>query len=95
MQRLQLLHNQFQAPLIITSGYRCPEHPIEQKKPSGPGLHSQGIAADIKIYDGNYLYDLVKLALEVGFTGVGVGNRAGHKILHLDLRTSQPTIWTY
>ena len=35
-------------PLIVTSWYRCPDHPVEAAK-RHPGVHSHGIAADIRI----------------------------------------------
>ena len=35
-------------PLIVTSWYRCPEHPIECLK-RHPGVHTHAIAADLKL----------------------------------------------
>ena len=40
-------------PLIVTSGYRCPEHPIEKAKSSGPGAHSTGRAVDLAVSRGD------------------------------------------
>ncbi len=37
------------ADLTITSGYRGPDHPVEARKPGGPGMHSTGRAADISM----------------------------------------------
>ena len=32
IDKLQLLRDDLGFPLVISSGYRCPEHPIEAKK---------------------------------------------------------------
>lgn len=45
MEKLQSLRD-VAGPLHITSGFRCPEHPTEKRKPK-PGAHSIGRAADI------------------------------------------------
>ena len=33
-------------PIRVNSAYRCPQHPVEGRKPK-PGRHAQGIAADL------------------------------------------------
>ena len=35
-------------PVIVTSWYRCPHHPVEARK-RHPGVHSYGIAADVLV----------------------------------------------
>lgn len=35
-------------PLVVTSWYRCPDHPIEAAK-RHPGVHAHAIAADLKL----------------------------------------------
>ena len=78
-------------PFIITSGYRDPEgHSIEKAK-SKPGTHARGIAADIKINNGNEAYQIIKHAQEMGFNGIGVAKT----FIHVDIRGSMPVIWSY
>ena len=78
-------------PFIITSGYRDPSHSLEIKKPNGGGTHTKGIAADIKVTTGKQRYEIVKHALALGFTGVGIAKT----FVHLDVREDTPVIWTY
>ena len=77
-------------PFKITSGYRSPKHSIESKK-SKPGTHSQGIAADIAVSNGIQRRKIVEEALRLGFSGIGVA----HTFVHVDIRRSEPVIWTY
>jgi|TARA_A100001515_G_scaffold137910_1_gene131000 zinc D-Ala-D-Ala carboxypeptidase len=78
-------------PFVITSGYRSPDHPIELKKKT-PGTHAQGIAADIAVSSGLQRYIIVKNAIKLGFTGIGVAGG----FVHVDIRaTDTPVMWTY
>ena len=77
-------------PFVITSGYRDITHPIEAKKFKG-GTHSQGIACDIKVNNGLDRGKLIELAIEQGFTGIGV-----HKdFVHVDIRKGDLVVWAY
>lgn len=89
MDLLQLLRTRYGKPMKITSGYRSPKHSIERKKVK-PGTHAQGIAADIYCV-GPDKYRLVKLALELGFTGIGVDK----SFIHLDVSKERCAIWGY
>lgn len=78
-------------PFVITSGYRSPDHPIELGKQQ-PGTHAQGIAADIAVSSGLQRYTIVKNAVKLGFTGIGVAGG----FVHVDIRaTDTPVMWTY
>ena len=78
-------------PFIITSGYRHPTlHPIEKRK-DVPGTHAQGIAADIKITNAADRLTLVKNAVQLGFTGIGIAD----DFIHVDTRGTTPVMWTY
>jgi uncharacterized protein YcbK (DUF882 family) len=74
----------------ITSGYRDPSHPIEARK-SKPGTHAQGIAADISVSGGAERYIIVREAMRLGFTGVGVAKT----FIHVDIRQTTPVTWQY
>jgi uncharacterized protein YcbK (DUF882 family) len=94
MHRLQGLRNRFNKPMTITSGYRCPEHPIEAAKAS-PGAHTTGKAADVAV-QGADAHRLLSISLELNFTGIGVQQKGDKRFLHLDTLTEQrPTIWSY
>jgi uncharacterized protein YcbK (DUF882 family) len=94
MGRLQSLRMIWGKPMVITSGYRCPNHPSERGKQfPGTGTHSQGIAADIGI-SGAEAISLLRLALDNNFTGIGVQQKGNGRFLHLDIRES-PAIWSY
>ena len=88
INKLNKLREEFGKPLIINSGYRSPEHPIEAKK-SSPGYHSKG-AVDVAV-SGEDAIKLLTLALNLGWTGIGINTPS---FIHLD-RRSQPTIWKY
>jgi uncharacterized protein YcbK (DUF882 family) len=94
--KLDQLRDNCGFPFVITSGYRSPSHPIEAKK-DVPGTHAQGIAADIniaadiKITNAAHRYTLIREALSMGFTGIGVAG----DFIHVDTRGTVPVIWTY
>ncbi len=79
-------------PFVITSGYRDPSHSIEANKPNGPGTHAHGIACDIKVSNGAERFIIVRNALDMGcFKGIGIDKG----FIHVDIRTTDPVIWTY
>jgi zinc D-Ala-D-Ala carboxypeptidase len=95
IHRLQTLRNLYGKPMRITSGYRCPQHPVEAKKIT-PGVHSLGLAADIGV-DGSDAYKLLQLAFDVGFTGIGVNQRGQARFIHIDCLDAppRPNVWSY
>ena len=90
LEKLDALRHVCAFPFVITSGYRDPSHPIEAAKEI-PGTHAQGIAADIRVVSSNKRFRLIKEALKLGFTGIGIDPA----FIHLDIRASSPVIWTY
>lgn len=100
MDRLQTLREQFGKPMSISSGYRSPKHPIEARK-AKPGAHASGRAVDVRVSGADALR-LVELALGLGFTGIGVSQKAGKPVfIHLDDLppgngiAPRPNIWSY
>ena len=77
-------------PFTITSGYRSVHHTAERNKKKG-GTHTQGIAADIAVSNGEQRMKIVKEALAMGFGGIGVAK----SFVHVDMRTTTPVMWTY
>ena len=98
MDSLEDLRNKCGFPLVVSSGFRGLLHSIEVakvKRGKAPGTHNQGIAVDIAI-SGIDAVTMLRHALEIGFTGIGVSQRGpwANRFIHLDLRKT-PTIWSY
>jgi hypothetical protein len=107
MRMLQQLREEAGFAFRISSGRRCQLHnqDISSLKTKA-GIHTFGRACDIltgHINTGKVL-NLVKLAQNIGFTGLGLNFRGNRKsrFLHVDSRDSsmaspfnQPAIWTY
>lgn len=96
LDKLQALRRAYGKPIFITSGYRCPQHPVEAAKRE-PGTHAKGDAVDIAC-NGQDAYTLIKLALQLGFTGIGVKQKGvGDRFIHLDImdESPRPNIWSY
>lgn len=101
MDVLLEIRRTYNRPMRITSGYRCPDHPVERHKMSTSGAHVQGIGCDVAVY-GEYAVDLVEVALAHGVKGVGLKQHSGSGIhtrfVHLDIMTrpgAARLIWTY
>ncbi len=98
IDKLQLLRDGLGFPLVISSGYRCPEHPIEAKK-NKQGTHTLGLAVDISVSHEKALEVLYK-GIAHGFTGVGVNQKGNGRFIHLDIAENKdyqprPHIWSY
>ena len=98
MDMLQTLRLQFNKPIVITSGYRCEQHPNEINKLQR-GAHTYGCAADIAV-QGADAYNLLHLAFERGFSGIGVQQKGASRFIHLDNCKSgngllRPAVWSY
>lgn len=78
-------------PFVVTSGYRDPSHSAERNKPNGGGTHTMGIAADIRVTNGKQRHEIVKHAMSMGFTGIGIAKT----FVHVDMRVDTPVVWTY
>ena len=86
-------------PLVVTSGYRAPDHPLEARKLHGPGAHSFGCAADLRIRSTKEAFYVIRRSR---FTGFGLkmhGPREG-RFLHVDFwegreTSPRPGIWSY
>jgi len=97
MTKLQKLRDAYGKPLTITSGYRSPKHSIEASKPTGKlSTHARGCAADIAC-NGQQAYEIMKLAFQLGFTGIGVSQKGSARFVHLDTFSGspRPNIWSY
>lgn len=97
MEKLQELRTIYGQPMRITSGFRDKTHPIEARKATS-GAHTTGLACDIAVDRGN-AYRLLVIALELGFTGIGIQQKGSGRFIHLDIAEGsnflRPTIWSY
>ena len=97
LEKLDDLRELYGKPIIITSSYRGPEHPIEAAKPGGPGVHSFGVAVDIASVGGTTTLELVRAAIAAGFERIGISRKKN--FIHLDIadKTHHKTksIWVY
>ena len=83
-------------PMAITSGYRCPKHPIEAAKTS-PGSHAQGVGADVGT-EGEQAFLIVAHSISYGMEGIGISQREGQpRFIHLDqlIAEYRPRIFGY
>lgn len=96
IHKLDELRDRCGFPLIVTSGYRCPDHNAKVSSTGRSGPHTSGRAADVQA-DRQRAYELLRLALEMGFAGIGIKQHGSSRFIHLDDLTDgvRPTIWTY
>lgn len=97
MSLLQALRHRYGKPLAISSAFRCRQHPMEARK-ANTGAHSLGVAVDISCQGADAL-QILRLALDMPFTGVGVQQKGSGRFVHLDLASDQqlprPALWSY
>lgn len=100
MLRLERLRERYGKPLSVTSGYRSPSHPSELRKGgSTSGAHTRGMAVDLAV-SGADAVRLVALAIELGFTGIGVAQKGEGRFIHVDTAPDspgqpRPHMWSY
>ena len=100
MQKIIAVREEFDKPMIITSGYRSPSY-NESIGGAEYSPHMYGRAVDVQVYGQDALV-LLKTALKHGLTGVGVKQHgeANSRFIHLDdMEASdmhfRPWIWSY
>jgi zinc D-Ala-D-Ala carboxypeptidase len=101
MQKLLALRLHYNHPMVITSGYRHPSHPIEERKSKAGkpvGYHCYGIAADVRCWS-NQAHEIVDHAMKLKFRGIGVSqsSKSSARFIHLDDRpiTDQKALYSY
>ena len=97
MGMLDDLREYYGKPMIVTSGYRCPEHPVEARK-KRRGAHTYGRAVDIAV-SGSETHDFLKHVFEQDkFHRIGVAQKGEGRFIHLDNMIGAegfPTPWVY
>jgi zinc D-Ala-D-Ala carboxypeptidase len=76
-------------PFRINSGYRSSKHSIEAAKEQA-GEHSRG-AADVRITNSDQRFLIIKHAMALDFTGLGIAKN----YIHVDRRKTPQKIWVY
>ena len=101
MSLLTELRVAYAKPMRVTSAYRHTTHPIEARKRNGGGTHTTGRAVDIAVDRGD-AWELLHLAMAMGFTGIGVKQKGNGRFLHLDNlkpnemeKFARPNLWSY
>ncbi len=101
MDRLSALREEFDQPMMETSGYRCPVHNSNISKTGETGPHTTGRAVDINIW-GKSAHKLMGMASAHGFTGIGIRQTGMYKrrFIHLDDLDEaegcpRPWVWSY
>lgn len=90
LERLQVLRDLWGEPIVLSSAYRCKNHPEEAKKEK-PGHHNKGWAFDIIATPAEQV-ELLVLAKSLGFKGFGFHP----EFLHIDLREQEhASAWYY
>ena len=84
-------------PFVISSAYRCSDHPAEASKKQ-LGAHTTGKAVDILVY-GDRAQKLLQAALNAGIQRIGISQKGDIKsrFIHLDVCNDlpSPAIWSY
>lgn len=97
MDLLLKLRTKYGKPIAISSGYRDWTHPEEIKKGHKNGEHTKGACADIAISHQD-AFEILKLALELGFTRIGVNQKGNGRFLHIGIGGDglpNNLIWSY
>lgn len=98
-EKLDAIREAVGFPMPVTSGYRCPDHPIEAAKEARGrpvGAHCSGKAVDIGV-ERERAHRLIQTALEHNCPRIGVNQRGDGRFIHLDWDYTRPnpTIWSY
>lgn len=92
MDLLDKLREKSGIPLVINCAYRSKEYDI-MKNRSGNSAHTKGKAADIRCYDSQNRFKILKAAIELGINRIGIGENYIH--IDNDLTLPQNVIWHY
>lgn len=100
MSRVVALRETLNTPFVVRSAFRCPDHNERvSRTKSRTGPHTTGRAIDIELR-GLKVYQSLSLVEQLGFTGIGLDQKAAIRYIHLDdLDGSdtqpRPHVWTY
>lgn len=84
---LEKLHKKYGKPMPVVSGFMCSTQSRLATTDGPLGPQTTGLAAVIHVDNSVDAFRLVRLAIELGFTGIGLkqhGENAGRRV-HLDI----------
>ena len=88
------LREKLNKPLRVSSGFRCPSHNSKVSGTGETGPHTTGMAIDLAV-DRTFAYETLKIAMAMGFTGIGIAS----SFVHVDIRSidgnESPVMWCY
>lgn len=98
VERLDTLRERVGFPLVISSGYRCPEHNNAVSNTGLNGPHTKS-AVDIAV-DRAKARIVLREALLMEFSGIGIQQKGTGRFIHLDDLPNapgqpRPTVWSY
>lgn len=90
MRLIDELRSRVGLPVIINSAFRTKSHNLKVEGKSNSS-HTRGLAVDLRISSSQYRFLVVKCALELGITRIGIYKT----FIHLDVDKSLPqgVIW--
>jgi zinc D-Ala-D-Ala carboxypeptidase len=99
MDKVEKLRDRLGFPLPVTSGYRCPEYNNRVSGTGRTGPHTSGRAIDLGVSHARAL-ELIRMALSMGFTGIGIKQHGAGRFIHLDDLPDaegqpRPNLWSY
>ena len=95
IDKLDDLRHNLGFPLIVSSGYRCPDYNDKISNTGRTGPHTTGRAVDLGAGH-SYAIEILAMGYKAGFRGFGVSQKGKHRFIHLDdLPRSFLTIWSY
>jgi zinc D-Ala-D-Ala carboxypeptidase len=101
VRKLDDLRGRVGFPLVVSSGWRCPEHNQRVSTTGTTGPHTTGRAADLLLSGGQAFKVLTQCVLGGWMTGIGLHQRGPHalRFVHLDDLPApdhpRPVVWTY
>lgn len=97
MEILSEIRKEYGKPMIITSGYRHPTHPVESSKPIR-GEHTYGVCCDVSVR-GEDCYNLISVCIKKGITRLGVSQKGENRFIHIGIgygdKFLNPWVWSY
>ena len=91
LDKVQLVRDDVDRGMVVTSAGRCPYHPDEVQRTT-PADHQKCIAVDVRVSGGVQRMEMVTLGLKHGATAIGVAKT----FVHLGWRENAPLVmWVY
>lgn len=96
MDKVEKVRVRYGKPLPVNSAARCPDHNARVSGTGRDGPHTTGRAIDLGVR-GVDAYRIVRIAMEEGFTGIGVSQKGATRFIHIDdcANDKRPNVWSY